>query len=112
MSDTDNNINTDVYGLYIMNFDGSDLRRIAKAPFLTDHAWSPDGRRIVFHGFGSGLYIANADGSGQKRLSAYGGQAAWSLDGRKIAYARGAGGPGPTVMVMNANGSRKRPCPG
>ena len=94
--------------LYVMNADGSALRLIATDVENEPAAWSPSGRRLVFHSTRGPLYITNADGSGQKRLSAYGSQAAWSPDGRRIAYARASGGPDPTLLIMNANGSRKR----
>ncbi|MBT4501320.1 MAG: hypothetical protein HOC74_26550 [Gemmatimonadetes bacterium] len=55
---------------YVMNRDGSDLRR------LTDHpewdgrpVWSPDGRQIAFlHDFDD-LYIMDADGSNKTHIA-------------------------------------------
>jgi Tol biopolymer transport system component len=51
------------------------------------------------------IYIMNADGSDQTRLTVSGGAApSWSPDGRKIAFARSDGNGG-GIWVMNADGS-------
>jgi Tol biopolymer transport system component len=42
--------------VWIMNLDGSELRQLTHDPFeATDPAWSPDGSKIVYVGFGNGL---------------------------------------------------------
>jgi TolB protein len=55
--------------------------------------WSPDGSRIAFQGNGSGdfgIWVMNADGSGQTRLTGRSGFGdffpSWSPDGRRILY--------------------------
>jgi Tol biopolymer transport system component len=74
-------------------------------------SWSPDGRRIVFLSRRDGdkeLYIVNADGSGQRRLTRdamYLTIPAWSPDGRKIVF---EGRPCCGVYVVNADGSGQR----
>ena len=81
-------------------------------------AWSPDGRKIAtVGGFRRGspfvtteIYVMNADGSGQRRLtrSAGGnGDPAWSPDGRRIAFRSTRDGNG-EIYVMNADGSAQR----
>ena len=61
-------------------------------------AWSPDGARIVFWKQSAGssdIYIVNADGSGEVRLT-FGGwntHPAWSPDGSSIAFCRVLGDP-------------------
>ena len=85
--------------------------------------WSPDGSKIVFHagGFGSGgIWVMNADGSGQHQLSGCGPTdpspcaagddwgPTWSPDGRKIVFLRDLQALGIAdrpVFVMNADGS-------
>jgi hypothetical protein len=76
-------------------------------------AWSPDGRKIAFvseRDRNYGIYVMNADGSGQRRLTGNAdpnaGQA-WSPDGRKIAFLR-PGGRTSELYVMNADGSGQR----
>ena len=72
------------YQLYVVNADGSGLRRLTRNP--TEKyplVWSPDGRTIYF-----GRYLVSADGSGARRLPYNALTAAvWSPDGRRIAFA-------------------------
>ena len=66
--------------------------------------------RVVWAGTGrSAIYVANPDGTGVRRLTSpynRAGDAAWSPDGSKIAYVTSAS---PRGIVMNADGSGKRP---
>ncbi len=102
-----------------MNADGSG-RQLLAADTLTP-AWSADWRRIVFvkgsdHSFD--IYVMNADGSGQRRLTRTAGRdwdPVWSPDGRQIAFLRerDADNWPPNfdnfeVYVMNADGSGQR----
>ena len=70
------------------------------------HAWSPDGREIAIVN-SSRIYVLNADGSGERRLSS-GRAPSWSPDGRRIAFVRGdpdhALGSA-EIFVMNADGT-------
>jgi Tol biopolymer transport system component len=56
-----------------MNADGSGQRSLTRHPaFDANPAWSPDGRKIAFvsnRDGGYGIYVMNADGSGQQRLA-------------------------------------------
>ena len=75
-------------------------RRQCRAP------WSPDGTRIAFDRQDDGynwIYVANADGSGVRRLTAnFNWHPDWTPDGR-ISFI-GDGG----IWLINANGSGKR----
>jgi Tol biopolymer transport system component len=66
-------------------------------------AWSPDGRRIAFEGSTNGIYVVNADGSGQRMLARRGSDPAWSPDGRTIAFMWRF-----HIYVMNADGTEHR----
>jgi dipeptidyl aminopeptidase/acylaminoacyl peptidase len=57
------------FRIYVMNADGSGLTPIETSPDPVRYpAWSPDGRRIAFQRNGD-LWMMNADGTGQKRLT-------------------------------------------
>jgi Tol biopolymer transport system component len=106
--------------IYVMNADGSGLRRLTRNELLDDlPVWSPNGRKIGFLRWGlrgdcggvgrdpgAGVYVMNADGSGQRRL-ARGSPSAWSPDDQKIAF-RGVPDRKRGIYVMNADGSGQR----
>jgi Tol biopolymer transport system component len=94
------------YNIFVMGSDGSHLRRLTTAPGEDGWpAWSPDGTRIVFSsarddcsisdapdcgttgdiGPWEDVWIMNADGSNERRLTTEFGQFfAWSPDGSEI----------------------------
>lgn len=65
--------------LYVMDLDGSNIRRLTRtsySPFqstgFSEALWSPDDQQLAYvthPGGPSKLYVMNADGSGQQRLS-------------------------------------------
>jgi TolB protein len=98
--------------LYVVNADGSGLRRLTTQPaYVFKHSWSADGKTIRY-----GRYLVHADGSGQTELPrnvAYDG--AWSPDGKRIAFAVIDTSPGDRtddakagLWVVNADGSNPR----
>jgi len=97
------------------------LGLLASAVLATDPEaypnWSPDGKRLVYTQSlgGSGIYVINADGTGERRLSPTPGSdvtPSWSPDGTKIIYAHLLQAPRPNapppmtdIRIMNANGT-------
>jgi dipeptidyl aminopeptidase/acylaminoacyl peptidase len=95
-------------------------RRPGKDASRLDHSpvWSPDGSRLAFvrdsrNGSGSGLYVANHDGTRVRRVLRlehkpypwYGYDAddfSWSPDGRQLAFADGP------LYVLNRDGTNRR----
>jgi Tol biopolymer transport system component len=76
--------------LWIVNADGSGLRRVLTIPDnAVNPSWSPDGRWIAFNDARDRLYVTRLNGTGTKRLgppSLVGRMPRWSPDGRRIAF--------------------------
>ncbi|HSK70137.1 MAG TPA: carboxypeptidase regulatory-like domain-containing protein [Pyrinomonadaceae bacterium] len=94
------------FQLYVMDFNGSNNKRIVGSMAVGDFDWSPDGGKIVFVGYeggGANIYTVNSDGSGIQRITNtttgnY--NPNWSPDGTKIAFARNG-----RIFTMNPDGS-------
>jgi len=83
--------------VYAMDADGAHQRRIVSVSLNTTGAatWSPDGKQILFERRGekgADIYIADADGKGERRLThdqeqgVYNGAPVFSPDGKQIAF--------------------------
>src|SRR5256885_8849439 len=78
--------------IFVVNADGSGLRRLTWGANSEAPAWSPDGKRIAFARTASkrgDIWMMRPDGTGQQRVT--GGAAddddpAWAPDGTAIAF--------------------------
>jgi TolB protein len=117
------------YDIFVMNADGSGLRQLTEAPGADGWpAWSPDGTRITFStsrtdcrnsdawdcrssgdiGPFHELWIMNADGSDQHRVSTSFGQfSSWSPEGTYIVFS-----PGVNVIRPDGTGQVSIPVTG
>lgn len=73
-------------------------------------AVSPDGSRVAYE-YGRGIWVMNADGTGQRRLTftpnAQEHEPAWSPNGARIAYQVSPTSGGTQVYAMNADGTNQ-----
>ncbi|HEV7474865.1 MAG TPA: Calx-beta domain-containing protein [Pyrinomonadaceae bacterium] len=119
------------FDIYKMNADGSNIQRLTNNPASQgEAAWSPDGTKIAFRRGGGCvilakphesrndddpcaplIYVMNADGSNQVKLSTSAGDVGpvWSPDGSKIAFTVSSQTApfDSSVYVMNADGSNR-----
>jgi Tol biopolymer transport system component len=114
---------TDNRGIWIMNADGSDKRRLTTGADSFPR-WSPDGSRILFSRYGnemfkadaytsystSHLWVVNVDGTHERQLTDSKSAdlaGSWSPDGTEIAFLR-SDGDGSGVWVIDADGTGLR----
>ncbi len=107
--------------IFLMDVDASGVganpkRLTADADAENYPSWSPDGKRLAYQRDfnGSAIYVINADGTAEQRLSPTPGldvTPSWSPDGMKIVYARLYEAPQPNhppmtdIRIMNADGT-------
>jgi dipeptidyl aminopeptidase/acylaminoacyl peptidase len=100
------------FDIYVINVDGTGLKNITNDPGNDLYpSWSPDDSKIVFsslRGNAQSVYVMNADGSNQTRLTT--GDAddspSWSPNGTKIVFSRLTLSVGNSdLFVMNSDGS-------
>jgi Tol biopolymer transport system component len=111
---------TGTYDLYVMNADGTDLRRVLdRDTHDVRPRWSPDGTRLVFVSMprtatGTGephLHVVNLDGTGLRRVTTGADpedQGSWSPDGTRILF-RTLRDNAWSLQTVRADGTDQRP---
>ncbi len=100
--------------IYLMNPDGSDQENLTRNPYDdVDPAWAPSGNLLVFTSTRDGnpeLYVASLTVPATRITARAGldGLAAWSPDGRQIAFVADVGQGNRAIWVMNASGTGAR----
>ena len=102
--------------VYAIDADRTNERMLADEPGLDAFpAWSPDSEKLVFSSERDGnweLYLMNADGSNQTRLTRTPEEdeaaPVFSPDGEKVAFVVDPVGENPTIHVMDAEGGNRK----
>ena len=124
-SDRDRKQGDHNYEIYVMDTNGGNPQNLTNNPFEDKYpSWSPDGKRIVFSsvrdghfigdfGLTSEIYVMDADGGNQRRLTEnrkndwY---PSWSPDGKRIAFSSDRKGDLQNfeIYVMDTNGGNQQ----
>ncbi|MDE0502913.1 MAG: hypothetical protein OXI86_02450, partial [Candidatus Poribacteria bacterium] len=98
--------------IYVMNADGSHLKKLTDTRDNTDPDWSPDGHTIAFtvhpdwmNDWADHIAVMDADGRNRVRHEDHGMHPSWSPDGRAIAFVSSRHGNN-EIYVISADGQR------
>lgn len=102
--------------IYVMNSDGSNVRRITSGGYSTDPSWSHNANvnRIAFvrvEGTEANIFTINPDGTDEQRLTSGARRnenPSWSPDGHYIAFNSTKSGA-KNIYIMYLNGENQRP---
>jgi len=100
------------YEVYVMNADGTGIKRLTDNDYADNQAvWSPDGRRIAFLSgrdhqgtFANDLYVMNVDGTNVTRVTEQPGallSPSWDPRSRRIAFSLDDDGPNGGIYVVS-----------
>ena len=102
----------DVYEVFTMRPDGSDVRPLTHGGIATYASLSPDGTRLVYRrqlaDGNSEIVVRGLEDSVEVNISrhpAFDGWPAWSRDGRRIVYARESEDGTAVILQVNADGT-------
>lgn len=111
----------DVWEIYSAAIDGSNLRRLTNFPearIKKGPVWSPDGKKIAFHGDvdgGAQIFVVDPDGQNLRQLtslSGYNVEPHWSPNGSKIIFNQSSPSNGKVKMLMmDSDGSNVKILP-
>lgn len=88
---------------------GPDVSDPTWFPTVSDHAWSPDSRRIAYVASDEAVYIVKADDTGLKKLVRGGfGDVEWAPDGKTILYWDIVFGGPDVLYAAPSSGGRRR----
>jgi Tol biopolymer transport system component len=94
--------------LYVMNADGTNIRRLTDGRHVRQPSWSPDSKRIAVGSGGDSIAVINANGTGLHEIAHGGFGPSWSPGGRKIAFSSlGSDERPPNVYVVNPDGTNR-----
>jgi TolB protein len=102
-------------GIYVMNSNGGNVRKITSGGYSTDPAWSPNisVNRIAFvrvEGGEANIFTVNPDGSDVQKLtrgSRRNENPSWSPDGHYVSFSSTRGGA-KNIYIMYLNGENQR----
>jgi Tol biopolymer transport system component len=96
-------------GIYVVDADGENLRRITNNRNDSNVVWSPDGHKVAFwssEGNTRGIYVQDVDTGNRKRIADFLGYTGWSPDSSKIAiYSEDRRYPG--IYITDADGGNQ-----
>ena len=97
--------------IFVLNTDGSGLRRLTRDNNANNPAWSPDGAHIAFNSVNGNIMVMAVDGRDIRQLTDgdfFDANPAWSPDGTRIAFSRALAAGKVEIVVTCADGSRLR----